>query len=450
LNAGLVRFVMTPEEARLTIPPWWPTRFYYGWALVTTLGVTTMASYGVLLYAFATFVTPMNRDLGWSKATLTGAFSVSQLVAGAVAIPVGRWVDRHGTRGVMTLGSGLASLALLGWAIVTSVVAFYAINVLLGIAMALVLYEPTFAAIARWFMRKRSRALTVLTFLGGFASVIFVPLSAWLIERLGWRGALIALAGIYAALTIVPHWVVLRRWPSDLGLIPDGVSETSPREATSEMPIATGRDGAPNVSARDAIRSRAFRWLAVAFSLSALSGYAVTVHLVSLLTERGYSPAFSAGAMGLVGLMALPGRLVFTPLGEYHPRSAVTAIIFSLQAVAAGVLLMTHSVGGVWAFVILFGAGFGAITPARASLVAELFGAVEYGRIAGALALILSVARTVAPVGASWLYIAGGGQTHGYDVVLLVLIALGVASAFAVRAAAEGHDAARVSTEIAA
>lgn len=437
-----------PDDRNRVIPAWWPHRFYYGWALVSTLGLTTMASYGVLLYAFAVFVTPMSRDLGWSKPVITGAFSVAQLVAGVVAIPIGRWVDRHGARGVMTFGSVLAALALAGWAVVRSIAAFYALGVLLGIAMALVLYEPTFAVVARWFSRKRSRAFTVLTFLGGFASVIFVPLSAWLIARFGWRGALLALAGIYAAVTIVPHWLVLRRWPSDLGLTPDGLDRGGSRGTTVETGLGAGASTvvAPNVKAAVAIRSPAFRWLAVAFSLSALSGYAVTVHLVSLITERGYTPAFAAGAMGLVGLMALPGRLIFTPLGEYHPRSAVTAIIFLLQAAAATVLLLVHNVAGVWAFVILFGAGFGAITPARASLVAELFGAVEYGRITGALALILSLSRTLGPVGASWLYIAGGGPSHGYDVVLVALIVLGLASAIAVRAAAGRQGEARIST----
>ena len=105
---------MTTDSSNIRhapIPAWWPRRFYYGWALIS-LGLTTMASYGVLLYAFGAFVTPMSRELGWSKPVITGAFSVAQLVAGAVAIPVGRWVDRHGARGVMTLGSVLTALAL--------------------------------------------------------------------------------------------------------------------------------------------------------------------------------------------------------------------------------------------------------------------------------------------------------------------------------------------------
>lgn len=293
--------------------------------MVATLGVTATASYGALSYAFAVFIMPMNAQLAWSKAQITAAFSVAQLVAGVTAVPLGRWVDRHGARGVMTAGSVLAAALLVAWSRLHSLAAFYGVWMLLGMASAAVLYEPAFAVVATWFRRDRGRALTMLTFIGGFASVVFVPLTTLLVERFGWRHALLWLAGIYALLTVVPHAVVLRRKPADLGLEPDGraYGARDPRAAglraspTAGAAIPTGR-GEPdtNTPARDAVRSSAFRWLAVAFALSALTTTAITVHLVPLLLERGYAPAFAGAAMGVLGLMALPGRLVFTPLGS--------------------------------------------------------------------------------------------------------------------------------------
>jgi hypothetical protein len=113
--------------------------------------------------------------------------------------------------------------------------------------------------------------------------------------------------------------------------------------------------------------------------------------------------------MGTLGLMALPGRLVFTPLGGRWPRAAVTASIFVLQALGCLILLWTRAAAGVWLFVTLFGA----ITPARAALVAERYGSSHYGKIAGVLALAVSLARAAAPVSASWLYALGGGKAHG-------------------------------------
>ncbi|MBW3573145.1 MAG: MFS transporter, partial [Gemmatimonadetes bacterium] len=164
----------------MSAPPAARSRLYYGWVLVGVLAVTETVSYGVLQYAFPVFLAPMHAELGWSRTAMTGAFSVGSLVSGFAAVPAGRWVDRHGPRGLMTAGSLLAALLLLAWAATDGLAAFYAIWAGLGLAMAAVLYEPAFAVVASWFHRLRGRALTVLTFVAGFASVIFVPLATWL------------------------------------------------------------------------------------------------------------------------------------------------------------------------------------------------------------------------------------------------------------------------------
>jgi MFS family permease len=426
----LVRLLVstTPASTGAAAPRWWPARWYYGWALVGTLGVTETVSYGVLLYAFAVFVTPMGAELGWSKAQVTGAYSLATLVLGLAAIPVGRWVDRHGTRALMALGSTLAAALLVAWSLVRSLAAFYMIWALLGVAMAAVLYEPAFALIATWFRARRGRALTVLTFLGGFASVVFVPLTTWLVAHEGWRGALVRLAAILAALTILPHAVLLRRRPQDLGLSPDGGVD----DGAHTPSVAVVEE---SVDAETAVRSASFRWLTLAFSVAAFASTAVSVHLVSLLLERGYGAGFAGAAMGTLGLMALPGRLVFTPLGSRWPRSVVTAAIFVLSGLGCFVLLAVHDTLAVWAFVALFGAGFGAISPARAALLAEHYGHAHYGRIAGVQALVVAFTKSVAPVGMSLVY-AAAGPRHGYDAVLGVLLILcGVAAAGTLAAA---------------
>lgn len=424
MSGGLIERATTRAEGHP--PRWWPSGLYYGWALVGTLGLTATVSYGILSYAFAVFIAPMSAELGWSRATVTGGYSLGALVMGLAAVPLGRWVDRHGSRGVMTAGSVLATLLLVAWSGVESVVAFYLLWAAMGVAMAAVLYEPAFAVVAVWFRRRRSRALTVLTFIGGFASVVFVPLAGALVEAHGWRGALLRLALVYAPLTVLPHALVLRRSPGDLGLEPDG-------EARGEVPPPPSPAAEPPVG--DALRSRSFRWLAVAFGLSSLATTTVTVHLVPLLLERGFGLGFAGAAMGLLGLMALPGRLVFTPLGARWPRTRVAALIFALSAAAGTILLISPSGWAVWVFVALFGAGFGAITPARAALVAELYGSAQYGRIGGMLAFIVALGRAAAPVGASAVYLAGGGAGRGYDLVLGVLVILCIGSAWAVRRA---------------
>jgi MFS family permease len=176
-----------------------------------------------------------------------------------------------------------------------------------------------------------------------------------------------------------------------------------------------------------ALRDAAFWWLSVAFFLSQLATAAVAVHLVPYLIDAGYDAGFAAIAAGLIGTMALPGRLIFTPLGDRLPRHQVTACLFFLQTVALLVLLQVRHVFGVYAFVVLFGIGFGAMTPARAALVADLFGPAHYGKINGVLALFVTGSRALAPVSAGVVYDLAGG----YE---LVFWGLSAASALAIMA----------------
>lgn len=377
--------------------PW--SGVYYGWIMLLAVSFTEMVSWGVLYYAFTVFLKPMHASLGWSTAELTGAFSLALLVSAVAALPVGRWLDQHGTRWLMTGGSCVAALLVLAWARVDNLIVFYLIWCGIGIAMAAVLYEPAFALVATWFRRRRARALTVLTFIAGFASVVFVPLAQWLVQTLGWREALVTLALLLVVVTIPLHALVLRRRPADLGLAPDGSVEPQTVALTQ---VAHG--GEEDVPTTVALRGSAFWWITAAFALTMLGAGAITVHLVPYLIDSGYSASFAASMVGLIGILALPGRLVFTMLGERISRRLVTALLFLLQAVALPTLLIIPGVAGVVCFVVLFGVGFGAITPARAALVADHYGSTHYARINSILGLFVTGARAVAPVGAGIMY----------------------------------------------
>ncbi len=144
--------------------------------------------------------------------------------------------------------------------------------------------------------------------------------------------------------------------------------------------------------------------MTIAFALVMLVSGAVTVHLVPYLIDRGYSAAFAASVVGLIGIMALPGRLLFAPLCERYSRRLVIALLFLLQTISLPALLLLPGLIGVFAFVALFGASFGAITPARAALVADHYGSAHYARINSVLGLFVTGSRAIAPVGAGILY----------------------------------------------
>ncbi|HEX8981515.1 MAG TPA: MFS transporter [Ktedonobacterales bacterium] len=375
------------------------------WAVVVTLGCTEAISYGVLYYAFAVFLKPMQAEMGWSRSLLTGAFSLALLLSGVAGLAVGRWLDIHGPHVLMTFGSVCAAALILAWSQTHSLLTFYLTWCAIGLIMAAVLYEPAFWVVATRFERHRGRALTVLTFVAGFASVIFVPLAGALVQAQGWRGALVTLAAILAIVTIPAHGLALRApYPARLRLLPYSMTQRK-------------GDAKHSISRTQALHSASFWWLSLAFFLITLSSAALATHLVPLLTERGYSPLIAASIVGAFGLAALPGRLIFTPLGDRFPREYVNALLFLLHALGLIALLTMPGLAGVVLFVALFGTAFGAVTPARAGIVAAMYGSANYGQINGVIAFAMTLARAAGPFAISLLY----DQSKGYRTSLVAL-----------------------------
>jgi MFS family permease len=381
------------------------TRPYYGWVLVGALGITETISWGVLYYAFSVFLQPMEADLGWSRGATTGAFSLALVLSGFAAIPVGRWLDRHGARLLMSVGSCLGTLLVLAWAWSTSLLVFYLVWAAIGLVMATVLYEPAFAVVAVWFDRKRAPALTALTLIAGFSSTVFLPLAAWLIQIQGWRPALVSLAALLALGTIPAHALLLRRRPEDIGLHPDG--EPQPPQVTTATPR---RD----VPLAEALRDPTFRWLVLAFCLSTAVAFGVHVHLVPILLDRGYSPTLAAALAGLVGAMQVLGRVLMSPLTGRVSLRTLSAGVLAVQPAALLVLLLVPG------FMVLFGAAKGCLTLVRPAFVADLYGRANYASIAGVLAFVVTLAQAGAPVGAGAAYDALGG----YGPILWALVAV--------------------------
>ncbi len=386
---------------------------YYGWYIIATLAITETISWGVIYYAFTVFIAPMERELGWSRTQLTGGFSLALLVMGGMAFPVGYWIDRHGPRLLMTAGSIVASLLVVAWSQVSDVTTFYLIWIGLGLCAAAVLYEPAFAVVAAWFVRRRSAALALITFAAGLASTIFVPLSDAFLGLFGWRDAILVL-GLFLAVTTIPlHALVLRRRPQDLGLYPDGEATPVTRPAARDLAIS------------DALRSRFFWLLTLAFSLSYLAAQAIRVHFIPFLIDSGINASTAAIASGSIGLLQVAGRVVFAPLDTRVSGRVMVGGIFALQAAAMFTLLLGSSLWVVGVFVVVFGASYGAKTLARASIIAELFGSSHYGRISSVMTIFLTLAGTAAPVGAGLVYDRFGS----YEPVLWTIAALALAAA---------------------
>ena len=377
-----------------------------GRGLLPGLAVTETVSWGICYYAFAVLIPPMERELGWSRATFVGAFTVAVIVSGLAAIPVGRWLDRGSARLLMTAGSVLATLGVLAWSQATNVVAFYGAWLLLGVAMALVLYEPAQVVLVKQFGVRATRAITSLTLVAGFASTIFQPAIATLQEARGWRSALVIAAVGLGAVTITIHLLVL-----------PGPSEPRARPATA-TPFRSQRP-APH-------RDRALTGLTVAFTLSVGAMSAAIVHLIPYLTDHGWTDVRAAVAGGLIGVTQVAARVVFGAVAE---RIAPSRLALGVLLVpVAGVVALAVSGGGhlAWVAVALLGVGQGTATLLRPLVLSQRLPAAAYGRGSASSAAWSTVARAVSPL---LLAAAAGLGSAGYAIGFAACAVVGTAGA---------------------
>jgi len=381
------------------------------WSVVWALAVTQVVSWGSIYYAIAVLIAPIEQELGWRRDAIVGAFSLSLIFAGLGAVPAGIVIDRYGGRVVMTCGSLAAAALFFLLSNVQSLPAFYLIWAGLGIAMAAVLYEPAFTVITATFGANARKAITALTLVGGFASTVFWPLTQGLVSAFGWRHALVALALCNFVICVPLHALYLpASAPRRAG--PEGArGGVRPREDTGALGVV--------------IRTPAFWLLATAFTINMLAHSSLSVHLIPLLHEKGYSAADAVWLAALVGPMQVAGRVAEFTIGSRF-RAAHVAV-FALALLPVAVVSLGYA-GAAWVpvlvFVTLYGASNGIMTIARGTIPAEIFGREHFGAVNGALSAPVLAARALGPLLASIIWSAAAG----YDPVLWTLAALGLVS----------------------
>lgn len=369
-------------------------------ALRRVLGVlstTQIVSWGVLYYAFPVVAPAIGRTTGWSPSMVTGAFSLSLLMAAIAGVPVGRAIDRFGPRWVMTAGSSLAVPAVLAVAWAPSYPAFVAAWLVTGVATSALLYPPAFAALTRWGGRNRVRSITALTLVAGLASTVFAPLTAVLEESFGWRHTYAVLAVVLAVVTIPAHWFGLRHpWAPDR------------RQHVDRAGVAV----------RAVWRTPPFLVLLAAMSAMSLCVYAVVINLVPLLTERGLSLREAAVALGLVGVGQVTGRLGYGWFAHHTSIGGRTAVVFSTVVVTTVVLAKLSGPAIVFLMVsVLVGVSRGVFTLIQATAVSDRWGTVRFGHINAIMSTPIMLAAAAAP----WAGSALAEVVGSYSAAFLVL-----------------------------
>jgi MFS family permease len=357
------------------------------WTRVLALGSTQTLAWASSTYLIAIVAAPISRDLVIPVSTVFAAFSVALIVTGLLGPAVGRLIDRRGGRGALALSNGVLAAGLLLLGLANGVLVLFAAWIVLGIGMALGLYDAAFAALVRIYGSNARGPITGITLIAGFASTIGWPLTAFLVEEHGWRVSCFAWAAIH----------VLVALPLNLTLIPARADSSARKSALTTDTLAR-----PGARAETTARSqkRAFVLVAVFASMAAFVTSAMAAHLPGLLQAAGASQAAALTAAALVGPAQVGARLIefiAAKRFEFHPLlTARTAVALH----PCGAILLVLSGGGAWAaslFAVLHGAGNGMVTIARGTLPLAIFGPTGYGERQGLIGVSARSTQAVAP-----------------------------------------------------
>lgn len=347
------------------------------------LGFTQIVAWGCVYYPVSVTGPFVARDLGLSQGAIYGAYSALLLASAMVAPAVGRAIDRRGGRPVLAAGCVVAALALLATAGANGMVAYTACSLLLGIAAAMTLYDAAFPAVVEATHPHGRRAITLVTFAGGFASTVSWPVTAFLVDHAGWRMTYAVYAGVMVLICMPVNWLALEPPPRQ-----DAHDEGQP----PPVPIETG----PALSGR--ARDRALLLLAFTVAANQIVAAGFLIHIIDFSQKLGIGVTAAIGLGMLFGPAQVLGRVGEMAFGRRFSAITTGRVAAAFLPVSLLCVLPGHaSIPVAIVFVLALGLSNGLMTIARGTVALALFGPVGYGATMGRLTVPTLVARAAGP-----------------------------------------------------
>jgi MFS family permease len=363
-------------------------------------------------YVFSIFIDPVIAHTGLSRTAISSVYTVGTLVGAGVVVVVSRLADRLGVRIMLAVVAFVVGALCGGLAVATGVVAVVVLFAALRAAGQGPLPLLGTLLTVQWFSRRRGLAVALAGF-GGTASNAFLPpLAQALNDTLGWQRAYLLL-GVLVWVTVIPVALLLvRNFPEDLGLHPDGADRPPAREvlASADTPSRPRR----------VLTSPAFWLLAIPLSASSFVSTALVFHQVSIFAERGLGAAVAAAtfapySLAATGTTLLAGLLVGRVATRWLLLAPQGLLLLSLVA-----LLLTATTAGAIVYGLLLGAGSGLQMVLGGVVWAEYYGRRGLGQVQGAASMVSIVASAVAPLPLAALQQAFAGYGPGLAIFAAV------------------------------
>ena len=340
--------------------------------VVLVIGLTQTLAWGSTYYLPAILAEPIARDLDVSTGSVFGAFSLALILTAILGPAAGQRIDSHGGRGMLTVSSLLFCLGLLTLGLSQGLVTLWLAWSILGVGMAVGLYEAAFATLAGLYGQKARGPITAITLMAGFASTIFWPATGWLDAEFGWRISCFVWSAVHLLIGL----------PLNRLLLPKAA-----QASTNQIEQALSRQSPPRF---------AMPLLALVFAIVWILSTAMAAHLPRLLQESGLTGAAAIGLAALVGPAQVAARfLEFSLLSKFHPL--VSARLASIAHPVGALAMLLFGAPAALVFTLLHGAGNGILTLAKGTLPLIIFGPMGYGQRQGWLMAPARFGQATAP-----------------------------------------------------
>jgi len=410
-------------------------KIFFGWWVV--LAAATMQWYGsgIWFYGFSVIFNAILGEFGWTRAVTAGAFSLARLEGGLEGPFVGWLIDKIGPRKMAIFGAVVVGI---GYVLLSKISEVWMLYVLFGIVIALGFNagfsHAATAAVANWFIRKRSRALGIYTLGAGIGGATLVPLIGWLISLYGWRITVIII-GVGVWCFVLPVSLVLRHKPEQYGYLPDGepLPEEEPQPAVAGVDVSSAEvetdahPGEVDYTWREALGTTSFWLLLVAAGTRAIGMSSVVLHEVAYLTDIGIPEVAAAAALGMMVALSIPGRIFFGWLGDRIDKRYVLIITYVLQAIGVFILANVKTIDQVYIFLVVYGFGYGGAIPVYIAMRGEYFGRKAFATIQGLMQMFLVIPTVIGPIFAGYVYDVTGSYYNAFMLfMVLYLVGAGV------------------------
>lgn len=385
---------------------------------------------GAFYYGFSVFFNPIKDTFQWTSAQTSLAFTLRSVETGALGPIAGLLVDKLGPRKLMVAGWIVIGVGFLLMSRINSLATFYITFIIVATGTSFGSGVVMNTAIANWFTKKRSRAMAI-SFIGPGVCGLIAPLLAYFIGWIGWRDTLVVM-GITLLVTGIPLSLLFRHKPDQYGYLPDGeVLIEAPATAGGLSPSTTQETVTHNsahqaigFTVKEALRTRAFWMLSMAFFFQQMGASAVTVHIVAYLESVNVPTSIAALAVTGMTLCSLIGRVGFGILGDFTNKRYLIALSLGLQAIGLFLFSIINA-DKVWLlllFLLTFGPGFGGPIPLRPALQADFFGTKSYGTIMGLMAVISTIGGLASPVFAGWIFDITGSYHIAWQIFTVIIL----------------------------